>query len=62
MSFLSASVSFVLAENICMTLLLSEALEGSGLGTFRPNSVKGFPYDRDRAIRIFFTAAVSIKY
>jgi len=42
----------VQAENICMNLLLSEAIEGNGFGTFRPNSVKEVPDDGRRAIGI----------
>jgi len=53
MSFRLASVLFVQAENICMILLLSEAIEGSGFGTCRPNSVKEFPDDGRRAIGIY---------
>jgi len=40
----------VKAENVCMILILPEAIEGSGFGTCRPNSVMEFPDDGGRTI------------
>jgi hypothetical protein len=53
MSFPLASILFVLAQNIFKILLLSEAIEGSGFGTCRPNSVKEFPDGGRRAVGIY---------
>jgi len=53
MSFRLASILFAQAEKVCMILPLSEVMEGSGFRTCRPNIVKGFPDDGNRAIRIY---------
>jgi len=53
MSVFLVSILFVLAKNIYMILLLSEAIEGSGFGTCRPNSVKAFPDIGRRVLGIY---------